>query len=78
MPTEIEVDDIKKDFLKIKNVKMVRDLHVWVISGGKNVLTAHLYLDKLDNDINHRYEIHRVCHEAEIKAKKYNICHVTL
>ena len=34
--------------MSVPGVKQVNDLHIWVLSGGKNILTAHVYLEKVD------------------------------
>lgn len=78
MPKGMKSEDIKNDLLAIKGVRNIADFHCWALAGGKNVLTAHIYLTKSSSDVNHRVETHRVYHEAVEICKKKNICHVTL
>jgi cobalt-zinc-cadmium efflux system protein len=47
-PTDIRVDYIREDILRIDGVEAIDDFHCWSISGGKNLLTVHVRLS--DND----------------------------
>jgi cation diffusion facilitator family transporter len=41
-PKGIDVPQIKLDFLKIKGVITIHDLHVWALTQNKNALTVHI------------------------------------
>jgi len=63
--------------MKTKGIYKVRDLHVWSLSGGKNILTAHIYIEKVSK-ARYRGLIHKVLHEVEKRMEKFDICHLTL
>jgi len=42
VPKEINMDNIRKDLLKIAHVHNVHELHVWQISQGYNIATVHI------------------------------------
>ena len=50
-PSDIRVDHIREDIIRIRGVAQIDDFHCWSISGGKNLLTAHLRLSDEDEDI---------------------------
>ena len=37
--------------MKIKQVKYVKDLHTWTLAGGKNVMTCHIELVKINEPV---------------------------
>ena len=43
-PDDVRVDFIREDILRISGVAAIDDFHCWSLSGGKNVLTAHIVL----------------------------------
>ncbi len=42
VPSDVDIEELKKALLEIPEVMAVHDLHVWTISSGKNILTAHV------------------------------------
>jgi cobalt-zinc-cadmium efflux system protein len=50
-PADIRVDHIREDIIKIRGVDAIEDFHCWSISGGKNVLTAHIRLSDHDEEV---------------------------
>jgi len=76
-PKGIDSDQIKKDLVTVTGVHSVNDLHVWALAGGKNVLTAHIFLNKCDSDVNYRSLTHAVYHEMQKRVTQYDICHAT-
>jgi len=64
-PSGLETADVKKEILAIKGIESVNDLHIWVLSGGKNCLTAHIFLEKVDSNTNYRGLTHKVYHKLE-------------
>ena len=69
-PIDIRVDYIREDILRIKGVAQIDDFHCWSISGGKNLLTAHIRLSDGDEEIEerngayHKSQVRRVYKEA--------------
>jgi cobalt-zinc-cadmium efflux system protein len=44
-PRGLEIDEMVREMTRAPGVVHVHDLHVWTISGGKRVLSAHVHLD---------------------------------
>lgn len=42
VPAEVELDSLVRDLEAVEGVDDVHDLHVWVLTSGMNVATAHL------------------------------------
>jgi zinc transporter 2 len=76
-PKGVDSDEIKKDIMEVEGIHSVSDLHIWALSGGKNVLTAHIFINKVDKDTNYRALTHRVYHQVQKRMEKYDICHST-
>lgn len=69
-PTEIDVEQLYNDILKLKTVEEVHDFHCWSLAGGKYVMTCHIrsgFGDEVIRDIN------RIC-----KGTQYGIFHSTI
>jgi cobalt-zinc-cadmium efflux system protein len=41
-PEGVDADDVTRTMLAVPGVTSVHDLHVWVLTSGKNALTAHV------------------------------------
>jgi len=41
-PEGVDLDDVSRTMLAVPGVTSVHDLHVWVLTSGKNALTAHV------------------------------------
>ena len=41
-PEGVDVDEVERSMLAVSGVTGVHDLHVWVLTSGKNALTAHV------------------------------------
>lgn len=71
-PAGIEYDDVIQSIKNLPGVLSIHDLHIWVLTSGKNILTAHVVYDEnikpelLIQDINH------------MLASKFNVYHTTL
>lgn len=65
-PEDINVSRIKEKILSIPEVDYIDDLHCWALAGGKNMLTAHIYLKRGDdeNKVPSTDEIHKVYQRA--------------
>jgi len=44
VPNELSTEEIKTEILKIPSISSIHNLHVWTLSPGKDVLTAHLII----------------------------------
>lgn len=81
-PSDIRVDYIREDILRIKGVEAIEDFHCWSISGGKNILTAHISLqdmeDEEEDDRHHKNQVRRVYQEACQIVNQHDIIHYTL
>lgn len=72
VPSHIDLTEVGNAMAKVAKVKSVHDLHVWTLSSGTVVLTAHVEI----NDF-------RIWHEVladlrNLLAEKFAISHVTL
>ncbi len=74
VPNNIDLNSVKSEILKNKEVKDIHHIHIWGISTSLNAMTAHLVIAKKKN-----FKLH-----AELKAKikhsmeHMGIQHVTL
>jgi cobalt-zinc-cadmium efflux system protein len=50
VPTDINIEKLKKDLLGTEGVKSVEDLHVWKTGSKETLLTAHIVADGLTTD----------------------------
>ena len=68
-PNDINIEKIKEDLLKIKNIIDVHHIHIWSIDGYNNYATMHIVSD--DDSI-------KVKQEVRNKLKEYKISNVTI
>jgi cobalt-zinc-cadmium efflux system protein len=70
-PAHLDIEEITHDISSIRGVKDVHDLHVWAITHGNVVLTAHVVVEDLGfcNDI--LEEVNRI-------AQRHGISHTTV
>ena len=63
IPTNVDINHIKKEIISYDGVIDMHHIHIWTIEGNYNYLTAHIYIDKnmsndseelLKNEIKHR------------------------
>lgn len=72
VPEGMAVEDVADDLAAIPGVTDVHDLHIWVLTSGMNVATAHLVADDTD-------EFPRILDQARATLKStYAIEHATL
>lgn len=72
VPEGMNIDDVAADLAAIPGVTDVHDLHIWVLTSGMNVATAHLVADRTD-------EFPRILEHARSTLKStYAIEHATL
>lgn len=66
-PINISLDNIRKELLKIKDIKDVHHIHIWTLDGFNNYATMHIISD--NNDVKK---------QVRKKLLELNINHVTL
>jgi cobalt-zinc-cadmium efflux system protein len=72
VPEGINVDEVATDLAKIPGVTDVHDLHIWVLTSGMNVATAHLVGSDVDL-------FPRILSDArQVLGETYHIEHATL
>ncbi len=71
VPSAIDPEEIEREIKEVKGVLDVHDLHIWSITAGNVVLTAHVVVSDVEacNDI---------LKEVEEIAKKHGIEHTTI
>lgn len=72
VPSNLNIAEIKKEILKIPFVLDIHDLHVWAITTGKPILTAHIVVENNENMQETLYKINKFLKE------KYSIGHSTI
>ena len=78
VPANIQVDEVSKTLQSITNVEAVHDLHIWTLSSGVIVLSAHInirqfsawptILEELRNTIKSHYNISHVTLQPEAET----------
>ena len=68
-PTHIDVDELRSALGAVDGVTEVHDLHVWTLSPGKDVCTAHLTSDS---------DCARVLHDARAVLSARGLNHATV
>lgn len=66
-PEDINIVELKKHLLEIKDVDDIHHIHVWSIDGFNNYATMHIVtktknLNKLKNEIREELKEHNICH----------------
>lgn len=69
-PTNINIEKLKKELLKIKNISDVHHIHIWSIDGLNNYATLHV----VSND----EDLIKIKTELKECLKKYEIDHSTI
>ena len=69
-PDNIDVEELKKHLLKIKDVDDIHHIHIWSIDGYSNYATMHIVTKAKD--------IKKVKHEIREELEEHNICHAVL
>ena len=74
-PKNINIDELKKELLKVKNVSDIHHIHIWSMDGVNNYATIHAVVNTLDfekvkKDLKEELEEHGIVHSTiEIEAK---------
>jgi cobalt-zinc-cadmium efflux system protein len=79
VPPDIRVADVEKAMLEVDTVVSIHDLHIWTLTGGKVVLSAHVMMTDLPNweavlaelqqCLEHRFDIVDVTLQPEAAAR---------
>ena len=85
-PSDIDIDELKKHLLEIKDVEDIHHIHVWSIDGYNNYATMHIVskskdIKEVKNEIREELEEHNICHailETEEDACDDKECHVKI
>lgn len=72
VPQHIDINVVGKEMAQIDKVKSVHDLHIWTLSSGVIVLTAHVEIDEFHNWTKILEKLRNML------SDKYDIDHVTL
>lgn len=72
VPTNLNLEKLIDDILQHKNVKTLHDIHVWTLTSGQVLLSAHINLRTLSDWIATLHEVSKMLKE------KYGISHITL
>ncbi|MFL1552246.1 cation diffusion facilitator family transporter [Pseudomonas sp. D47] len=73
VPDGIDIDQIEQGIRNVPGVKDVHDLHIWALTSGKNVLSAHLVADSALGT-----EQQVLTLVTELLHEQFDISHVTL
>ena len=69
-PTNINIEELKEELIKIKNIVDVHHIHVWSIDGINNYATLHVVSKEKDNN--------EIKEEVKNKLQEHDIFHVTI
>ncbi|MBX9586749.1 MAG: cation diffusion facilitator family transporter [Gammaproteobacteria bacterium] len=72
VPGHIDISDVVRTLSEVPKVSKVHDLHIWTLSSGRIVLTAHIELESFSIWENLLPEL------KTLLAQKYDIHHITL
>ncbi|MBO9618000.1 MAG: cation transporter [Niabella sp.] len=82
VPAEVDLQQLRKDLLQIKGVTGLHDLHIWTLTSGVNLMSAHLvHLPQADpmellkmaqELLTHEYEISHTTIQMEIEGVELN------
>ena len=72
VPTGVEFRKVGEALVRIDGVRSIHDLHIWSMVPGRNAVSAHVLIDRIE-----RWP--RILHEARnVLARDFGIDHVTL
>lgn len=73
VPDGIDIDQVEQAIRGVPGVKDIHDLHIWALTSGKNVLSAHLVADSSQGT-----EQQILSRVRELLHEKLDISHATL
>lgn len=71
VPESIDVDEIEKEILSVKNVSGIHHIHIWALGTSENAMTVHVSVDDVA-------ESERVKTDIRDLLKKHGIAHATI
>jgi cobalt-zinc-cadmium efflux system protein len=74
VPKDIDINEIKKNAEKITGIKDLHHIHVWAMSTTENAMTAHVVIEKVENN----KDICIIKNNLKHKLEHMNIQHITL
>lgn len=72
VPAHLSLEEVANTMIAVEGVKAVHDLHIWTLSSGMVVLSAHIDIEQLDS---WKAILDRL---STTLSKRYHIEHVTL
>ena len=69
-PSNVDIDKLETELLKIKGIDDIHHIHVWSIDGYNNYATMHIVSTSKD--------MKRIKEEIREELEEYNICHSIL
>ena len=73
VPDGIDIEQVEQGIREVPGVSEVHDLHIWALTSGKNVLSAHLVAQLQGRD-----EQEVLARVTELLQERFEIAHVTL
>lgn len=73
VPDGLDIDQVEQGIRAIDGVTEVHDLHLWALTSGKNVMSAHLVAD-----LGRRGEQQILADVTELMHERFDISHVTV
>lgn len=87
VPANIQIDEVSRTLATIDGINDIHDLHIWTLSSGVVVLSAHVditnfsrwpaLLEELRNTIKHRYQIDHITLQPEPEVIDCQPCNGT-
>ncbi len=71
-PRHINIRSVKNSMLAIQSIESLHDLHIWTLSSGRTVLSAHVVIENMECWENTLQTLHKTLRD------EYHIEHVTL
>ena len=71
-PSNVHPADVERDLARVDGVQGVHDLHLWTLTSGMNVATAHL----VSVNAEHHHQVLDAA--SELLRTRYGIAHATL
>lgn len=74
-PKNVDIDALKKELLKVKNVSDIHHIHIWSMDGVNNYATIHAVIntkdfEKVKKELKKELKVHGIVHSTiEIEAK---------
>jgi cobalt-zinc-cadmium efflux system protein len=75
-PDNIDYTEVKESLEEMEHIEAVHDLHIWTITSGMPVLSAHIRLASCCNDTNHWQDCLRDANR--LLKERFGIDHTTL